>query len=115
IPRSHYLLQRYATAATYLGLTALVVVPVVLLGLHGGLQKDLTRLVPLDPPSVDAPAMHAAGDVTAHRAIRSASAPDGAGEDGAPLMASMAPVALLDRELEKKPPSEPPSATSGEA
>ncbi|HET8900193.1 MAG TPA: RodZ domain-containing protein [Rhodanobacteraceae bacterium] len=99
IPRSHYLWQRYTTAATYVGLTALVVVPMLLLGLHGGLKPDLTRLVPLDPPAsshvaTDAQTVDKVAPVADQKPL---SAP--AVEEGAPLMASMAPVGLLDREL----------------
>jgi len=48
VSHSRYLLERYATAATYLVLTAVIVVPVVWLGLSGTLDRDMAHLAPLD-------------------------------------------------------------------
>lgn len=53
VPRSRYLFDRYSVSATYLVLTAIIVVPAVWLATHGGLRQELARTVPLDPP-VDA-------------------------------------------------------------
>jgi cytoskeleton protein RodZ len=45
---ARWLLQRYGTAATYIALTALIAVPLVLLGLRGGLRQPVTQIVSLD-------------------------------------------------------------------
>ena len=50
ISRSRYLFDRYSASATYLTLTAIIVVPAVWLATHGGLQQNLARVTPLDPP-----------------------------------------------------------------
>jgi hypothetical protein len=50
ISRSRYLFERYSAGATYLTLTAIIVVPAVWLATHGGLQQNLARVTPLDPP-----------------------------------------------------------------
>ncbi len=52
ISRSRFLLDRYATAATYLVLTAVIVVPMVWLGVRGTLDRDLSHLAPLDAAPV---------------------------------------------------------------
>ena len=52
ISRSRFLLDRYATAATYVVLTAVIVVPMVWLGVHGTLNRDLSNLAPLDSTPV---------------------------------------------------------------
>jgi cytoskeleton protein RodZ len=48
VSHSRYLLERYATAATYVVLTAVIVVPMVWLGLSGTLDRDMAHLAPLD-------------------------------------------------------------------
>lgn len=99
IPRSRYLLDRYATAATYLVLTAVIIVPVVWLGLKGGLDREIVHLAPLDATPV---AQHAAGDVdqatTASPAAKPvATTPNNAAKPNErPLLASMAPFSALD-------------------
>ncbi|EIL91777.1 helix-turn-helix domain-containing protein [Rhodanobacter spathiphylli] len=62
ISHSRFLLDRYATAATYVVLTAVIVVPMIWLGVRGTLDRDLTHLAPLDAAPVaqlDAPAVEA--------------------------------------------------------
>jgi cytoskeleton protein RodZ len=98
ISHSRYLLERYATAATYVVLTAVIVVPMVWLGVRGTLDRDMAHLAPLDAAPVarsDAPG-HAAS--TAGASLASSSSvqlpaptiqPPQAEEQ--PLMASMAP------------------------
>jgi len=54
ISRSRYLFDRYSVSATYLVLTAIIVVPAVWLATHGGLEQNLARTTPLDPPAVTA-------------------------------------------------------------
>lgn len=49
--RSRYLFDRYSVSATYLILTALIVVPAVWLATHGGLEQNLARTTSLDSPS----------------------------------------------------------------
>jgi cytoskeleton protein RodZ len=51
ISRSRYLFERYSVSATYLALTAIIVVPAVWLATHGGLEQNLVRTTPLDPPA----------------------------------------------------------------
>lgn len=45
---TRWLLQRYGTAATYIILTATIAVPLVLLGLRGGLHRPAAEIVSLD-------------------------------------------------------------------
>lgn len=51
---TRWLLQRYGTAATYIILTATIAVPLVLLGLRGGLHRPTAQIVSLDQ-AVSAP------------------------------------------------------------
>jgi cytoskeleton protein RodZ len=55
VSRSRYLFDRYSVSATYLILTALIVVPAVWLATHGGLEQNLVRTTSLDAPSVTIP------------------------------------------------------------
>ncbi|HVV96542.1 MAG TPA: helix-turn-helix domain-containing protein, partial [Rhodanobacteraceae bacterium] len=55
VSRSRYLFDRYSVSATYLILTALIVVPAVWLATHGGLEQNLVRTAPLDAPAVTIP------------------------------------------------------------
>lgn len=52
---TRWLLQRYGTAATYIVLTATIAVPLVLLGLRGGLERPAARIVSLDQAAVATP------------------------------------------------------------
>ncbi|MFC5435006.1 helix-turn-helix domain-containing protein [Rhodanobacter umsongensis] len=59
ISHSRFLFDRYATAATYVVLTAVIVVPMIWLGVRGTIDRDLSHLAPLDATpvaQVDAPA-----------------------------------------------------------
>lgn len=95
---SRYLLERYATAATYVVLTAVIVVPMVWLGVRGTLDRDLSHLAPLDATPVaqqDArlhPGSASITAVTPSAAKAAATAP----ADEQPLMASMAPFPGLE-------------------
>jgi cytoskeleton protein RodZ len=51
VSRSRYLFDRYSVSATYLILTALIVLPAVWLATHGGLEQNLARTTPLDSPT----------------------------------------------------------------
>lgn len=100
VSHSRYLLERYATAATYVVLTAVIVVPMIWLGVRGTLDRDLSHLSPLDAAPVaqqDAPAQamngRPNGAVIAARATASTTAP---AADTQPLLASMAPFPDLE-------------------
>jgi cytoskeleton protein RodZ len=86
---ARWLLQRYGTAATYIVLTATIAVPLVLLGVRGGLERPAARLVSRD----QAPA-------ASSRAAASKSSPSSpdtlAGSpDATPFRASMTPFAAI--------------------
>ena len=103
ISHSRFLFDRYATAATYVVLTAVIVVPIIWLGVRGTLDRDLSHLAPLDAAPVaqqDVPspgASVAAGDLGKRvaltpPALEVATPP----EQEQPLMASMAPFPNLE-------------------
>ena len=100
ISHSRFLLDRYATAATYVILTAVIVVPMIWLGVRGTLDRDLSHLAPLDAAPVaqqDAPATASSSVGSASHAIAQVAPPavtPPAQEQ--PLMASMAPFPNLD-------------------
>ncbi|MCW0203218.1 helix-turn-helix domain-containing protein [Rhodanobacter thiooxydans] len=117
ISHSRFLLDRYATAATYVVLTAVIVVPMIWLGVRGTLDRDLSHLAPLDAAPVaqsEAPATH----VAAPDARVAAAAPQNPPKAEAPqaqeqpLLASMAPFPNLDNA--SLPPVKPvaPAASS---
>ena len=94
---SRYLLERYATAATYVVLTAVIVVPMVWLGVRGTLDRDLSHLSPLDAAPVaqqDAPARTGTSALAA--VTSQAKAPVATPAEEQPLLASMAPFPGLD-------------------
>lgn len=93
--QTRWLLQRYGTAATYIILTATIAVPLVLLGLRGGLHRPIARIVSLDQPAASAvapttsvPAPHVATvtptvDDTPFRASMTPFSAIGLNDDGA--------------------------------
>ena len=104
ISHTRYLLARYSVSATYLILTAIIVVPAVWLAMHGGLQQNLARTTPLDPPvqvASEPPPAAATSEVAPQTAgpqagtpfvIESAVAPAAPEKrDQAPIIASMTP------------------------
>lgn len=96
---SRYLLERYATAATYVVLTAVIVVPMVWLGVRGTLDRDLSHLAPLDATPVaqqDAPAHVASNSANAAVATATRKAASTPPVEEQPLLASMAPFPGLD-------------------
>lgn len=101
ISHSRFLFDRYATAATYVVLTAVIVVPMIWLGVRGTLDRDLSHLAPLDAAPVaqsEAPATHAAAPdapvaTAAAQTLPKTAAPQ---EQEQPLLASMAPFPNLD-------------------
>lgn len=128
ISHSRYLLENYARAATYVVLTAAIVVPTIWLGVRGTLDRDVSHLSPLDAAPVaqlDAPA---SGASVASSTLASASnAQDGASNPAAtpapaataaqeqPLMASMTPFPNLGDTHTAAPPVAPtPAAPTGE-
>jgi cytoskeleton protein RodZ len=86
--QTRWLLQRYGTAATYIVLTATIAVPLVLLGLRGGLHRPTARIVSLDQPAASAPAQ-TTNVKTPHVATVSPTV------DDAPFRASMTPFAAI--------------------
>lgn len=126
ISRSRYLFERYSASATYLVLTAIIVVPAVWLATHGGLRKEFARVTPLDPPArVMVPVATTAGSGTgldAHAADTSTPAMAAAAADAstpnlapssvgqAPIVASMTPFQVA----EPPRPAEAETAATGE-
>ena len=101
ISHSRFLLDRYATAATYVVLTAVIVVPMIWLGVRGTLDRDLSHLAPLDAAPVaqlETPATNkAAADGKAGDSIPKApAAAMPQPEQDQPLLASMAPFPNLE-------------------
>jgi cytoskeleton protein RodZ len=86
---ARWLLQRYGTAATYIVLTATIAVPLVLLGLRGGLERPAARIVSLD--QAPAASVHSAQSGSATQPFRTATA----SPDATPLRASMTPFAAI--------------------
>ncbi|HJR10610.1 MAG TPA: helix-turn-helix domain-containing protein [Rhodanobacteraceae bacterium] len=104
--QTRWLLQRYGTAATYIVLTATIAVPLVLLGLRGGLHRPIARIVSLDQPAASTPAPPAS--VTAPRVT--AVTPT---VDDTPYRASMTPFAAIglnDDNASAPAPGTPPAS-----
>jgi len=106
ISHSRFLLDRYATAATYVVLTAVIVVPMIWLGVRGTMDRNLTHLAPLDAvPVAQVPASHPASGTTGVEATADKPmppVPTGIAlpqPQDQPLMASMAPFPSLDGNL----------------
>ncbi|MGY3038739.1 cytoskeleton protein RodZ [Rhodanobacter sp. TND4EL1] len=102
ISHSRFLLDRYATAATYVVLTAVIVVPMIWLGVRGTLDRDLAHLAPLDAAPV-AQLEASAGDVakTEPQATGNSLPPAPLAilpvqDQNQPLLASMAPFPSLE-------------------
>jgi len=115
---ARWLLQRYGTAATYIVLTATIAVPLVLLGLRGGLERPSARIVSLDQAPASTP--HVAQKSVAIGKSVSADAP-AASPDATPFRASMTPFAAIglsdNAEAEKPSPVAPapiPAAAIGQ-
>lgn len=92
--RPRYLFERYSGSALYLILTAVFVVPAVLLAMHGGLDRNLVRIAPLDAPSAkfaaSAVAIKPLPETASAAAAPVANAPP-VKPDESPLIASMTP------------------------
>lgn len=105
--QTRWLLQRYGTAATYIVLTATIAVPLVLLGLRGGLHRPTARIVSLDQSAVSAPALPASSAPASPRVAVAAPTPD-----NTPYRASMTPfsaMGLNDDSLPAEATSTPPA------
>ena len=102
ISHSRFLFDRYATAATYVVLTAVFVVPMIWLGVRGTLDRSITHLAPLDAAPVaqqDAPVTAgSAGAVLASHGTVQLPAPQLSESQAQeqPLLASMAPFPNMD-------------------
>ncbi|WP_404543812.1 helix-turn-helix domain-containing protein [Dyella jejuensis] len=123
VSHSRYLLDRYATAATYVILTLVIAVPTVWLGMRGTLTRDMSHLAPLDaapvaqqdappstlPASAGSVSNAPVGSAALAQAAPSASPPASASSVGArnaseqPLLASMVPVPSLDSDASIAP------------
>ncbi|QWT21472.1 DUF4115 domain-containing protein [Bacillus sp. NP157] len=114
VSHSRYLLERYVTAATYVVLTAIIVVPMVWLGVRGTLDRDMPRLAPLDAAPVaqqDAPASSSTSATAVAAAQPQATAPaEQRAEDQQPVLASMAMFPPLDHSAAKAPLATSPVA-----
>ncbi|WP_343124520.1 RodZ domain-containing protein [Rhodanobacter sp. C01] len=117
ISHSRFLLDHYATAATYVILTLVIAVPTVWFGVRSTLDRDLSHLAPLDAAPVaqqDAPGAVASPTTPAgstRSAVAAVAAPPKvteapAQEQPQSLMASMAPFPNLDNN------SQPAAASS---
>lgn len=99
ISHSRYLLERYATAATYVVLTAVIVVPMVWLGVRGTLNRDISHLAPLDAAPVAQQDLPAAARSSINRDVDVAApridVPRTSADDQ-PLLASMVPSMAPD-------------------
>ena len=98
ISHSRFLFDRYATAATYVVLTAVIVVPMLWLGVRGTLDHSSNvHLSALDAVPVTQQDVPAASASTAAKAgVQVAAIPVSAPAAQQPLMASMAPFPDLD-------------------
>lgn len=125
ISHSRYLLERYATAATYVVLTLAIGVPTVWYGMRGTLTHDMSHLAPLDAtpvaqqdarsPVVPAPSSSAAEKiadtatlaqqtaVVARAASPALTSSVASHSTDQPLFASMVPVPNLDSDANATP------------
>ena len=119
ISHSRFLFDRYRTAATYVVLTAVIVVPTIWFGVSGTLNRNVAHLTPLDASPVaqqDARAV-----VPPKPSARPVAAPDtkaaplqSAQEQ--PLMASMAPFPNIGSDsAQPQPGSNVPAASVEDA
>lgn len=127
ISHSRYLFERYATAATYVVLTAVIAVPTIWLGVRGALNSDVSHLAPLDAKPVaqqDAPVP--ASSVASRIVAANAAAQPGeaaptqpqaepSAQAEQPLMASMMPVPNLGADASTPARPEPAAAEPSDA
>ncbi|WP_240151799.1 helix-turn-helix domain-containing protein [Oleiagrimonas citrea] len=98
-------IDRYSSAATYVVLTAVIVAPLIWLGLNGVLKRDIAQLAPLDAAPVNAQSTALASTaVAASGGHEKAPAPGGnvsglvppTPPSEKPLMASIAPFSAME-------------------
>ncbi|MEO5829505.1 MAG: RodZ domain-containing protein [Rhodanobacter sp.] len=121
ISHSRFLLDRYATAATYVVLTAVIVVPMIWLGVRGTLDRNLTHLAPLDASpvaQVETTTTEAAqaNEQTGAAIPTTPLATLSAQNQNQPLLASMAPFPSLENSSLSpvQPTTQPMETGSGE-
>ena len=113
---SRYLLERYATAATYVVLTLVIAVPTLWFGVRSTLDRDIIHLSPLDAAPVAQQDQPKAGDGATAVDDRASVQPAPARNDalGAdtdqPLLASMAPFPNLSVDHRPALPQAPATA-----
>ncbi|MBS0432094.1 MAG: DUF4115 domain-containing protein [Proteobacteria bacterium] len=99
--------RRYGAAATYIILTAMVAVPLVWLGLRGGLDNQLTRIAPLDSaPATGAPAQVAKSGRARDNAVA---------RQEPPLQASMTPFSAMQMDADATAGAPPAAASTAPA
>jgi cytoskeleton protein RodZ len=120
ISHSRFLLDRYATAATYVVLTAVIVVPMIWFGVRGTLDRDLSHLAPLDAAPVaqlDATAESTPGAADPSQTLLPVVPPEVAPVQNQPLLASMAVFPDMERSdsfsLSNKPAPDATAADVG--
>jgi len=128
LPAWKYGLQRYSSALTYIVLTAVIVVPLIWLGLNGVLKRDIARLQPLNATPVGAPSDAPASVQASNSALANTASPDASARTGAqagtqkstqdqkPLMASIAPFSAMQSPVQPKVTATKPApgpATNG--
>lgn len=115
ISHSRFLFDRYATAATYVVLTAVIVVPMIWFGVRGTLDRDLSHLAPLDAAPVAQ--LDAAGGSTslvdASSNTLQIAPPKIEPAQNQPLLASMAPFPDMDASDSLSTAGSAPSAGIG--
>lgn len=121
ISHSRFLLDRYATAATYVVLTLVIAVPTIWFGVRSTLDRDITHLAPLDAAPVaqsDAPAPSSNMALLAHTQastlLPATVPPVVSPTQDQPLMASMAPFPNLSSDTTAPAQSSPAAVDSGE-
>jgi cytoskeleton protein RodZ len=118
ISHSRFLFDRYRTAATYVVLTAVIVVPMIWLGVRGTLDRNLSHLTPLDAsPVAQQDAQQAV--VPAKPDAQATAAPDAKAAavqpaQEQPLMASMAPFPNIGSDSAQPQPKSDATAASVE-
>ncbi len=116
ISHSRFLLDRYATAATYVVLTLVIAVPTVWFGVRSTLDRDLSHLTPLDASPVaqqDAQAASPGKPGVPATAAPVAKAPAAQPAQEQPLMASMAPFPNLGNDELAPPKIAAPAVDAG--
>lgn len=113
ISHSRYLLERYATAATYVVLTIVIAVPTIWLGVNGTLNSDMSRLAPLDSAPVaqqdtTLPGQKAGAAIADTLPVPTVKLP----QVDQPLMASMMPVPNLGGDTAATVNPAPPAASA---